>query len=245
MNFQNAFIASGIIIAGMVSLYFTYSPPRVTHVHLLLDLTDSLLSKPDTREVGSLYDFSTNPWNGGSFKAKSITDMDYNRSYVIEIPSADFTGRLASNEIERKKVVEAFVAGQDAIVDSIMRNNVGRSHSSVYRVIAGELNELSEKDVSHRRILLVYGDIRENSEFLNLYDPAQLSLLKSNPDSIVKLFQHEIGLRDLSVVEVYFIYEPPSYHEAEPYRLISEVYRRMLEEKGAVVHVVANFSIVN
>lgn len=242
MNLQNTVTAVGIAIVVILSLYFTSSTPTIVDQRLLIDLTDSLMSKPDARQLASLYDFLNNPWNGGTFHAKSITDVNYNKAYAVEIPTADFSKRLLSNEIERQRMVEKFLSRQASILDTILKEKVGRSHSSVYRVIAGELNELSEKDISHQKVLIIYGDIRENSEFLNLYKASNMSLLKSDPDSIISLFRKQVPLRNLTGIQVYLIYQPHSYYDDEAYRLISDVYKRMLEEKGAVVVVAANLT---
>jgi len=242
MKYVNMALVIALICAIPLYGYITDKATTID-VSVVVDITDSMASFPESNSIIKLYDLQANPWNGGSFEARSITDISMNRSYTVKIPSNRFTDRVLSNEIERKKSVKRFTEGVSEIVDSISANHIGRKRSSVYRLIANELIRLSTMTSADRKILLIYSDLREFSDFLNLYDKRNMVLLKSRPDSIAQLFSNQVALPDLSGIEVWFVFQPVKYEEDESYLLISQVYKGMLEANGAKVMITANLSM--
>jgi hypothetical protein len=241
MNYRFIISILALSVAIMGATYYTYSVSS-TDVRLLIDETDPQISQPEAHQILEIFGLGTNAWNGAYFEARSITDIDYTKAYSVSIPAVSFLDRQLSNDIARRKSVEDFSKGTVAILDTLKKDSIGKRHSSVYRVIVTELNDVATENLASRKIVLVYSDLRENSSVLNLYDSNTLTLLKTNPDSIANIFQKQVAIGNLTGVEVFLVYEPSQYIDNESYRLISGLYQNMLEGKGAKVTIAANLN---
>ncbi len=234
------------IMTVATSLYGIYLAFSFNHysddivVRVLDDHTDFHQAKPETEQILSFFDLETHEWNGANFEITAITDFDYNVKRGANIPSFNCFNKYSErSSYQRTKEIREFGRQVNSAIKLVREDSIGRNHSSVYRSIARELNVLSESKAD-RKILLAFSDLKEKSDFLDLYNEAYYTLLATHPDSILGMFEKQALLKDLSGVEVYLIYQPLNYTDNESFKLISQLYRQMLEAHVAKVTITSN-----
>ena len=226
-----------LLTAGISYVVVSYKTPPTMDISTLHDLTDKLLVQPKANDLLNLYDFTgENKWNGASFRFSNLTDVSYNHASAVHIDKAH---NWLSNEPEREKTILKFQNEVSNIVAQSTKDSIGKEHSAIYLPIAMELERLSYSK-AEKRILIIYSDLMENDLDLTLYSKNELQLLKTNPDSLKEVFEKRKTLPSLVGIDVYLIYQPEDAEADGEYRIISAFYRRMLEEKGAMVHIAAN-----
>jgi hypothetical protein len=224
-----------LLFLSILTALVTYHKPVSTEISVLGDITDSLLAKPDAKEIIRLYNFSNNnKWNAALFRFADVTDVSMNRTSEFKMESEN---KWLSNEPERDKEIKKFQSGISEVLSA--NESFGREHSSVYLPIAHELIRLSESKLE-KRMLLVYSDLMENTPDLSFYDKRDFQLLVSNPDSLKKLFTQWEPLPSLNGIAVFLIYQPADIDADWKFKEVSGFYKKFLEDKGAQVNVLAN-----
>jgi hypothetical protein len=229
-----------IFIIAVVILITTYTSQKspTTEVDLLQDVTDRQIAKPDINEIISQYNFE-NKYNGGIFHLTKLTDVTYNQKTEAKIEPAN---EWLSNELERNKEISDFKDQVSQIITTADKDSSGRINSSLYLPIANALNELSTKKMQ-RRILLVYSDLMENTLDMSFYQKENFALLKTNPQKVQDHFEKLEHLNSLSGIEVFLIYQPANNTSDQNYQIVSDFYRKLLEDKGAKVTISANINL--
>ena len=228
-----------LLLGGVVFAiaYHNHQAPTSTEINVLRDVTEKMIAQPNATEIFGLYNLSgDNKWNGAEFNFSNVTDVSYNTSSVEKIDAAN---EWLSNEIDRNKEIRKFQDSVSEIITSGLKDTIGRNHSSIYLTVAHQLIHLS-KSKAQKKILVNYSDLMENELNFSFYNQKEFSLLQSNPDSVKKLFESWQPLPSLPGIEVYLIYQPANAESDSQYKLVSDFYRKILEEKGAIVHVSAN-----
>jgi hypothetical protein len=227
-----------LLAAGILTAVYTSPKSNTTEVDLLVDVTDRQIAQPDVNEIIPLYNFD-DIYNGGVFSLTKLTDVSYNPTIEAKISSAN---QWLTNELDRDKEIKNFKAQVTAIITNACKDTSGRVNSSLYLPIATELNNLSTNN-SQRRILLIYSDLIENTVNMSFYKRGELELLKTNPEKISKYFDSLVKLNSLSGIEVFFIYQPDNNISDQVYQIVSNFYRKLLEDKGAKVTISASINL--
>lgn len=211
---------------------------RSTDVTVLRDLTDSDQSIPEKSEITSMFNLNDSMWSGATLRFIDLTDVSHNHTFTAQIkPENQWMG----NEFDRKKQVEKFYSSIDTIFQTAMSEQPGKNYSSIYLPLATELNLLS-KSPATTKVLLAYSDLMENTQRFSLYDPTNMELLSSKPDSVLHILEREATIGNLSGIKVYLIFDPKNNTADEEYLKVAGFYKRLLESKGAIVRVSANIS---
>lgn len=213
--------------------------PTVSRVAVLKDITQKHLAMPDATEVVSLFDFTgDNKWNGADFEFGDLSDVSYNRFSEVKINTADM---WMSNELDRDKEIKDFKNKVSKIVTLAGNDTIGKRNSSIYLPIARKLNELAQSK-AQRKILLIYSDLMENTIDVSFYNKKTLAELETNPEAIGKQLEQLQALQNLNGIEVYFIYQPNDAENDKVFTLVSALYKRILEDKGAITKISANIN---
>ena len=221
-------------------LYFSNIRTEMTEVSVFRDVTDSILAKPETKQIQSLFHLSGDKkYNGAQFRFANLSDVSYNQSFEAVIEP---TGALFANELTRDKQITRFNDSISNILEKTKGDSIGREHSSLYVPLATELNHLAQSD-SKTKIAVVYSDLMENDLDISLYNQSELQLIESNPDTLKTVFEKRLPLSSLHGVTVYLIYQPKDVEGDREFRIVSGFYKKMLEEKGAIVFITANLSL--
>ena len=226
-----------IFLASIATGFYTYKSPITTEMSILRDITDIHAAQPDTNEISKLFDLSgENRWNGATFRFSNVSDVSYNRTSETKIAAVN---KWLSNEIERSKQIKQFQNEVSQIITDSAGDSTGKDYSSVYLPLARELKNLSASK-AQKKIFIVFSDLMQNDFDVSLYDKKEFQLIQKNPDSLKKLFEEQEPLPALTGIEIYLIYQPENAEKDKQYRIISEFYKNLIEEKGATVHVQAN-----
>ncbi len=231
-------IAIVLAIATCIALaVYLYHPPDTTDMAILRDVTEKQLVRPNTAEILGLCDLSGDKrWNGVRLIFSDVTDVSYNEAQEVKIEAAN---PWFSNEMERGREVQDFKNKVAVLIAQTANDTVGRPHSSIYLPMARELAALSGSK-SGRRMLIIYSDLMENDPELSFYDSGTLQEMQSDPDWVKQIFEKWQSLPALTGIDVYLIFQPENAAQDEQYKVVSEFYRKLLQEKGAMVHVSAN-----
>jgi hypothetical protein len=198
---------------------------------VLIDQSDPLKITPNADEVTAQAGLKEDMWQGIKVTIDYISDKDVNASKVVTLEKAN---RLSGNsELRAAQAIRFKKELRTAL--SCTGNESSLDHSIIYRTIAKQVNSLSSSTAT-ARVLLVYSDLMENSD-LSFYDRETLVLLRTHPERIKQQFEKSAMLRHLSGMEIWFLYEPASYMENSTYMSIANIYKQLLESKGATVHI--------
>ncbi len=203
------------------------------------DITSSMTDQQIQKiEVNSYYDLETNMWNGGIFRHVNISDVSYNYTSEVSIkPDNEWT----ANELKRKEEVKSFFEGISKIIKETSTVKSPKNNSSVYNSIARQLNRLSQSH-SQRKVIIINSDLLENTNLLSFYKQKVINTIKANPDSITNLLNAQVELQNLEGIKVYLIYQPVNMLDDQRYKIVSDFYKKMLEDKGARVEISANLT---
>lgn len=199
---------------------------------ILIDRSDPLRVNPNADEIISKLGLKQDIWQSVRVLVSYVSDKDINAGKLIELAHASrFTGnkQLRGAEVEHfKKELQAFLK------DTHMRGSL--THSIIYRTIAKHLNVLSASNAKEK-LFLIFSDLKENNADISFYNPTTLAQLHSKPETIRKELNKGITLNKLSGIQVWLIYDPVSFEENNTYMPIAQLYRQILESKGARVHI--------
>jgi len=198
---------------------------------VLIDQSDPLKITPDADEISIQLGLKEDMWQGIRATVDYISDKDVNASKVISLDKAD---RLSGNSQLRTAQVIHFKKEFHSALNRADSNS-SLDHSIIYRTVTKQLNALAAS-TSTTKALLVYSDLMENSE-LSFYNPATLALLQTHPERVKQQLEKSASLHNLSGIQVWLLYEPASYTENTTYMSIANIYKQLLESKGATVHI--------
>ena len=228
-----------ILMISVLGILLACAPktPKTTEIVVLQDITDTYLTRPNSEELFSLFNFE-DKWSGADLKLTDITDVSYNTTTEVKLFAVN---EWLSNELDRDKEIEKFKSDVKAVITQYGNDKAGKSHSSIYLPLARALNQLSDNK-NQRKVLIVYSDLMENTNDLSFYRAKDLNQLKTQPEQIQEQFEKLLPLKSLSGIEVYFINQPMGDKSDQDFETISKFYRTLLEAKGAKVNVSANIN---
>ncbi len=210
-----------------------------TAVSTLLDITDKHALIPDETPILNLYNMKANKDHEAIYRCTYTTDKAYNPVGICILKSkAETDAENTTDDVfHREKCVLNFYEG---VKQEIKQRNTESSHDTILahseclKTIAMELHTLTELRYK-RKFLLVYSDLSENSRIFNCY-----KMGNDNPEllfkKVAKVFSGtQLLPKSLTGITIYFIYQPKDRQEDTRYQIMSDVYRRLLEERGATV----------
>lgn len=208
------------------------------------DQTDPILAHPIADPILASLSLAEHRDVSVEFRYKRITDKVLVPETHIVLPNEDDTKKLniGSEGLFREKLILQFY---DTVRKCFSANRLvgDTSHykySECFRSISDALMQLS-KSSAEKKTLLVFSNLFENSSLYDCYSATNMDVLQSNPNKIVKLFAATQLLPSrLDGIKVVFVFEPESREEEQKYMAIMSVYRQLLEERGAIIHIQAD-----
>jgi hypothetical protein len=209
-----------------------------TAVTLLYDNTNVMGAKPNITEILELFNFNNEDiYNGYSLQIRLLSTINLTNVSKISIQAQN---KLTGEQLKRVADIKQFRSKIANLISEIGKEKIQDEGSSViYRTLAEELNNLAENK-SEEKTVVVYSDMTENSADGNFYQTESIKELKSNPQAVIKRLQQTQPLKNLHGIKVYVVFKPRSYSEEQRFSAIMNMYRIMLEAKGATVKVAAN-----
>lgn len=211
---------------------------EVRRITVLQDVTDEAITVPEPKELVAELGLDTKSWEGMELKYRIISDAEYTNEEMLSLAAeSSWTG----NEFERKKKVEDFIMDLETLVASIERGN--RPHSIIFPVIIREVNRLSEIEGKGTKTLIVFSDLMENAPNLSCHNRNVGNMDVARADKLWSSLVSNYGMAltdNLEGVEVRFVHASVGYDKSRQFSNLSDMYRRMLESKGAQVSISAN-----
>jgi hypothetical protein len=235
-NMKTLFLILIILAVIITGVACTFQSPDTTEVVVLHDITDNHLSQPDSEQVMRLFELEKDKLKGGIFRLSDITDVSFNKTNETRLETVNV---WMANEFERDDEIAKFKSEIGRIINEAKKGDYERKNSSIYIPIVRELTKLKASH-SNRRILLVYSDLMENTQELSYYRNGDFIRLKEDPESVKKQLEQSGKADSLSGIEIRFIYQPPDTKSDKRFREVSDLYKKMFEEKGAKVIVSAS-----
>jgi hypothetical protein len=217
---------------------------------VLVDITDPLVAYPTADPILSLYDLGQYPGKEVSFRLTTITDKKLNAAMEFHLSNSKITeqNNRAGDSNYRDKLISIFydsVRTALAVFRAEHAPALSLDNSECFSVIVSELNHLTKNRVA-KKDLLVFSDLQENSDLFNCYVCTNQTLLKNDPEKLAIQLGNRLSLaNDLTGITVYFIYNPVTREEDEKFHLMVEVYKYLLESRGAKVIVQAQNKYFN
>ena len=210
-----------------------------TYVSVIVDITDPIEVRPDPDPILSLYHFSDYPDKEAFFRLSIISDKKLNP--VVEYHLADGKtterkNRTGDVQYRAKLILSLYASIRKSMSNFWLQNDSTHSldHSECFNTIASELGVLS-KSSANEKIIVIYGDLLENSGF-NSYIKSNQVLLQYDPGEVARqLHADELLPIDLTGITVFFIYRPETREQDQKYELVQGFYKYLLESRGAVV----------
>ena len=205
-------------------------------VSVLVDHTDKFISLPDITSIRSLYTLDSDHAKGAVFKLSEIEDIEYTPTVQLSIEPQSL---LMQNPGERESAIKTFFSNVNASLIKLQSQPSEKPLSEIYPVIAREANTVAAMNGVSKR-LVVFSDLRENTPTFSVYRKSDQDELYNNPDSVAAQFQNAQTLNNLSGLTVYLVYQAKNYNDSRLFGLISSLYVKMFEAKGATVIITAN-----
>ncbi len=202
---------------------------------ILKDSTDEMepLSYEDVRQFLN-YSNAELLWYEISIRQRELSDIRH--GHISESHLAPGQSN-AMTEQQRKLHVKRFLKDTEALLKQ-KPSQATKEQSYLYYGIASELNELSRNNAIHK-VAIIVSDLLENTPAFSIYRTHDRQLLLEQPDSVIRLFQRELPLEDLSGIKVHIVYQAtPEDHEL--FTAMSRLYETMFSRKGARVQVAGN-----
>jgi len=236
-----------IVTYTLIVLFYSNCSPKTepqplysVQVSVLVDITDKREVLPDAETLLSYYDLDKSKNTEAFFRLTTTTDKLFNPVAEIHLPSGDESEK--DNQLDdpdfREKVVLDFYSNVRQSISSFnekARKDTVIEHSECFRSIARELARMKENKTD-KTLLVVYSDLAENSDLLNVYSKTDLELLMKHPNSVVKKFEATNLLpQNLYGYTVLFIFQPKNRAEDILFEKITTLYQNMLKARGAKV----------
>ncbi len=137
------------------------------------------IETPSPDDIWKLWDKEQEPNDAVYFTYQNIGNTDFNKVIQLELP--DHTDPFG-NEVERKGNVTKFETEIVSLIEEQNKLIFEFQHSSIFRPLVKQLDALSKKDVDNKMVLL-YSDLEEHSEYLSWYNKADKKLIQNDPEA--------------------------------------------------------------
>lgn len=213
-----------------------------THDQIVLTLVTDTTGSFDTNtlditasDILDLFDFDNTPLNYGMVRTMHLSDVSYDQIEQIRIPF------VSDNEYQRY-VREADIRQFGQQVDSVLTRLAYASHgkeaSNLFTPLVRELKRL-ETSQANTKILVIYSDLFHNDHEYSVY--RRVPNVSVFEQELTEFMTQKINpLGDLHGIDVYVIYQP-TLKTDQKFTLVSRVFTKILQEKGARVSVGSNF----
>lgn len=246
MKKQTAILLITIAIASVLSCNKKEkATPKSIAVSVIVDITDSIALYPNADAVLRSYQFDKDKNTKALCRVCLITDKQLNAIEDYHLDDGVTTERdnkFDDPQHRQKLILLYYQTIRKALSDftAIHSKDSALKHSECFKTIAGELSEMKRKHAD-KNTLLVFSDISENSDLFSSYTKKGKDLLFNHPEKLIAIFeQTKLLPDDLKGFNIFFVFQPKSRDEDKVYVAMSNIYKSLLEKRGARVTVQAS-----
>ncbi len=219
--------------------------PKSVAVAAIVDVTDPLALNPNPDAILRLYGFDKDKNREAYFKLCLITDRQLNKTEEVHLKDGMTTegdNTFDDPQFRQKLILGFYQTIRNLVTDftATHRTDSPLPYSECFKTIARELSEMKQKHASENT-LLVFSDLQENAELFASYTKLGKALLYTHPEKVITLFEQARLLPDdLKGFNVVFVFESGNREEDKAYTAMSDIYKSLLEKRGARITVTAN-----
>jgi hypothetical protein len=173
---------------------------RTTWISVVGDRTDNFKMRPDQQDVLQLFNISDdNIYDSYSLRYKDVEDVSINDVKTLNV-QAEYS--FLANSNQRIRLIKDFKAKVKELFDASQSNYLQtQEHSLVYRSVISEANYLAKSDADEK-YLVVYSDLLDHCEYLDLYNPVTQDLVANHPDQVINSLQKVVKIESLKGVKL-------------------------------------------
>ena len=217
-----------LILASILTIFIGCEDyePTTTHLSCIVDVSDKTSYKPRAKDITS-YISKGHDSDGLEMTLRYVSETRYAPSYTFTLGKGE-VGFLSNEDTRRRKRKRILQQFQDTLQVANHRKEPKRSE--IYRLLVSELNRLSKVE-GHKTIVL-FSDLEEHS-FFSVYRRSDVQQLLKKSKQTGKRFTKAAKLADdLQGITLHIIYTP-SLHEDKVFTAMIQLYRNLLESRGA------------
>lgn len=220
------------LMVALLCVSCNQTPPQSITVSVLADKTDSIIPQPEMEHISHFMDSPVYESGRREFWYSSITNTSVNAQFKAEL----FASSLMENNLKRNMKTQKFYEGIASHLEH--ENDISKTYhnSSIIGPLVAHLNKLKQSS-STDKVVLLYSDILEASDLLNVYKTSGYLELLHHPDKVVERFGQNVVIGDLTGVELYIIYYPRNLKDNRLFEQMLLVYRNLFEGSGLSIHV--------
>lgn len=212
-------------------------------VFTLLDVTASAKNKQNgmnltTEQLNRLFDLESDPKKSIAYYQSILSEVHLNQVFFAKLPSAKEHGY---NKFKRANEIKKFNSALTSALENLKNLEYGRKTSSIFIPVAETINKLASTGAD-KQVLLLNTDLFENTFIMSKYDKKQMTEIENNPQILSTILDKETPINQkLDKMTIYIIHQPTSDTD-EDFYIISRLYSKWLESKGAKVIITANIT---
>ena len=214
-------------------------------VSVILDITDIHQLHPDAESIIPLFQLNKDENNETVFRISPLTDRELNPYKEFRLKDGLTTekdNKEDDQNLRKKLIIEFYNSVRKSIDEEnrIAAKDTPLHYSECYKTISQELQRVY-KARADTTILMIFSDLRENSSMFNVYDEKDKVLLEKHPEQLLKMFEQNTHIPEsLKSITIIFVYNPTTREDDRAYMSTVNLYKQLLEPRGATVIVQAN-----
>lgn len=185
---------------------------KFTNVFILVDVTDQVFRDQNVvvENVPRLLkmmniDTMTAGMSGGEVKLFTINDLSETKSSTVKLAQG-VAGLLGQNPLDRQDEIKKFRRELLSSIESTLKGvEWQKDKSKIYQNICRELNSLARIDDKHKKVMIVFSDMLENSELLSFYKTDTDALISQIDEFEKNTLSIDCSLPSLDKVEFYIV----------------------------------------
>ncbi|MDG5490608.1 hypothetical protein [Psychroserpens sp. SPM9] len=207
-------------------------PSQSITISVLYDKTDSTIPRPELSHIKPFFDDVRFAKGKRQFLYSSITNTNVNLAYKSEL----LEGSIIDNNLERQSKVNKFYTQIDTLLSQEADESKIYLNSSIISPLVAHMETVSKLRTTSK-VVLLYSDILEASDHLNVYTYGGQQLLLNNPEKVIDRFSLAVKIPDLKGVELYIIYYPNDLKDNRLFGQMCKVYEELFKDSGLIIHI--------
>jgi cation transport ATPase len=235
---------AALLLALSLSLTGCYkskvNPMKSQKVSVLIDVTESVHYTPAEISAGIIAMLNTD---------RQLLDPPQKIVEIIVLRDISLTRRyittwkrshMLTNPNEKAEKKQAFQHAIDSLIlHAISDHNSAYQQSRLYYPICRLLQEIAADTNSEHQVLILSDLLENDVRTFSVYSAQGEQDLKQNPQKIREILKKDCALPDVSNIPITIVHEPQTDTD-EWVRISQNIYRELLEEKGAQLTIKAN-----
>lgn len=230
-----------IIILLIFSACSTPKTPTTNEVYVLVDVTASADNKNhslnlDKQKIMQLCGLNKDPMSAVKYSHSLITEVHLNQEFRENLKPANPSDY---NKYKRLAKIKKFVTKIESAVTKLENSEYDRASSNIFIAIANTINKVIKNDAD-KQLVIIQSDMLDNSYLFSAYDSGQMARLKKSPKFLIDILGKETPITEnLDKMKIIIVHQPNAQTDYS-FRLIANIYKKYLQDKGASVQIVGN-----